>query len=263
MITSRHHPRIRFLASLQDARHRYEHAVTLGEGWRLAEEAFRSGISVQALLLSESGRKEAMRHGLLEAAERSNCEILEMTDACYAKFSHLQSPDGVAVLLPLLSHPLEELVTPEARLLVACGVQDPGNAGALIRVAEAAGASGCIFLEGVDLSHPKLLRATMGGIFRLPCSQESEASFLSLVSQKGIRIVAAGTFPDAVDFEEANYRPPLAICVGGEGAGIPPSIRKAAHTQVVIPMAGRVESLNVAVAAGILLYRARKDWAAF
>ena len=130
----------------------------------------------------------------------------------------------------------------------------------MVRVAEAAVASGCVLLDSLDLTGPKFLRATMGSCFRLPCARAGTDEFLRI--GKGLRILAAvgPKHDNSIDFRQADYTSPVAICIGAEGAGLSRELLTAAKQRIFIPMSGRVESLNAAVAAGIILYRARDAW---
>jgi len=267
MITSLRNQRIKSLAALKTSRGRKEQRLAIAEGIHLADEALRSGWRVTALLLSASARLRPEVGHLREMANHRKVEIVEMADDCYRRISDLLSPEGVAVTVATASTEIDPLIASgDARLLVAAGIQDPGNAGALVRTAEAAGASACLFLGGVDLWSPKFLRAAMGSSFRLPCAAATAAAFLDLAKQHRLRIraaisprsSAASPLP-STDFEHADYRPPVAICLGGEGAGLSSEITAAAEV-ISVPMAGAVESLNVAVAAGIILYAARRQW---
>jgi len=264
MISSRTNPRIKALASLQQRKERAAAGLALAEGVHLAVEALASDIPVETLVLAETACARPEAEALRAQAAANGVEILELADGCYAKISELQSPEGVAVVFRPRAHALADLCGADARLLVAAGVQDPGNAGALVRVSEAAGASACVFLEGADITGGKFLRATMGSCFRLPCLRTDLPAFLQAARQNRIRVLAAlGPEPAAelgirsVSYTEADYCSPVAICVGAEGAGLPGELLAAADAFLSIPMRAPVESLNVAVAAGILLYRQR------
>jgi len=259
MITSRQHPRIKALAALRTRKGRGEEGKVLAEGLRLAREALRWA-PVSALVISESFLREEEAESLINTARERGAEVLEVSTSCYTKISGLAAPEGIAAVVEPRNYDPAELLNESARLLVAAGIQNPGNAGALVRVAEAAGASGCLFLDGVDLTHPRLIRAAMGSSFRLPCAAGDGARFIEKAGRVGIRILTARTGAGSIAYTGADYSPPLAICVGGEGSGLPPEIERAAETAIYIPMAPPVESLNAAVAAGIILYRARAAW---
>ena len=258
-------------AGLRERRNRLAHGLTLVEGFRAARDALRAhgrpgvGWAVDAVLVGDgadpaaAGQAERMAAGLPVPAVR-------LSRAAYARLSSLQAPDGVAAVLRPPSGPwagaalLDRLWRdPAARLLAAAGVQDPGNAGALARVAEAAGATGCVFAGGADVWHPRFLRGSMGSAFRIPCAGVSEDDLRRRWTRGApLRLLAADARGE-VGMERADWRPPMALLVGGEGEGVPGAFRAAA-AGVAVPMSGGAESLNVAVAAGILLYAARTRW---
>ncbi len=263
LITSRQNPRLKALAALHLPKVRRETGLTLAEGARLCREALAGGPVVETLILAETFAGRPAGAELAVAAVAQGCEVLCLTDACYAKLSELPGAEGVAAAVRLAEPELAELVGADCRLVVAAGVQDPGNAGALVRVAEAAGATGCVFLGGADPAHPRFLRGAMGSSFRVPCRRVDEAEFLAAARVAGVRLICAapprGAASEAA-FDRADYAPPTAVVVGAEGAGLSPALLAAAATRVYIPMSGQVESLNVAVSAGIRLYQARRDW---
>lgn len=262
MITSRTNSTIKALAALQRRKDRLAQQRTLAEGIHLVRDALRSKINIIQLVISESGLAHAETPPLLNDAAERGIELLEINDACYDKLTALQSPEGIAAVLPIAELDASLLLTdPRARLLVAAGVQDPGNAGALARTAEAAGASGCIFLDGIDPWSPKFLRGTMGSAFRVPCASMSEPAFLAALPEQNLRLLCLAAGRSATfSYDNADYAPPVALCVGGEGAGVSAALLSRAAQTLAIPMSGAIESLNAAVAAGIVLYRARAAW---
>jgi len=145
-------------------------------------------------------------------------------------------------------------------VLVAAGIQDPGNLGALLRTAEAAGATGAYLTDGAaDPFSWKALRGSMGSAFRLPHRRRlATADALSRLEARGVTVVAAD--PEGGQrYDHADLRRPVAILLGPEGAGLAPTTRARASAAVAIPMARGVESLNVAVAAGVLLFEAARQ----
>jgi TrmH family RNA methyltransferase len=260
MITSRNNPRIKYLCSLAKSKTRESEGVALAEGVHLLLDAARAGIGIRTVIMSESMSRHPEAARVHECALATGAEILEISDSCYDKISQLKSPEGVAAVVEISRRDLREAFTPDARLLVAAGVQDPGNAGALARVAEAAGVSGCIFLGGVDIHGAKFMRASMGSCFRLPCFAAGNSEFVELAQVFEMRLLAAHAGENSMAYDQVEYFPPVAICVGGEGQGIAPEILQISREIIRIPMSGETESLNVAVAAGIILYQARKAW---
>ena len=253
IIRSRQNTRIKELAALQQKRVRKETGLTIVEGCRVAREALLYA-RPRTLVLSERLIGSVPGDNLRDLARERSVEILEIDDSCYGKISGLKHSEGAAAVIPCREVTLEAILTTNSRLIVTAGIQNPGNAGAIVRVAEAAGASGCIFLDGVDLSHPGFLRAAAGSAFRLPCASAGSSAFLTAARKMSIRILAATHSGDGLLYTKADYSPPTAICIGGEGEGLPEDIIQAADSRIFIPMAKPVESLNAAVAAGIILY---------
>ncbi|MDP8215528.1 MAG: RNA methyltransferase [Candidatus Euphemobacter frigidus] len=259
MITSPHNPRIKILAALHQSRTRRETGLTLIEGVRPAREALTHA-KIRTLVLSEKLCGNPEGEALKELAQQRDIEVLVITEGCYRKISGLRHPEGAAVVIVPVKTPASDILKGESRLVVTAGIQDPGNAGAIVRTAEAAGATGCLLLGGVDITHPRFLRAAMGSSFRLPCAAAGVVEFIAEAQKTPLRILAATTSGPAVHYNRADYRSPVAICIGGEGRGLPEEIERAADFKIAVPMSGRVESLNAAVAAGIILYQARMTW---
>lgn len=255
IISSRRNPRIQELAELHQGRRRKETGLSLAEGVRVSREALLNA-AAETLVLSEKLPGTPAGDELESLARGHGVEVLRVSGSCYEKISRLESPEGAAVVVKIRQGSLAELLTPDCRLVAAAGLQDPGNAGAIVRAAEAAGASGCLFLDGIDPGHPRLLRGAMGSAFRLPCAAGQIADFLEAARKSSVRLLAATMAAGAISYRRADYSPPAAICIGGEGGGLPEEIIRAADQLIAIPMAGRVESLNAAVAAGIILYGA-------
>ena len=255
IISSRQNPRLRELAALHRGRRRKETGLSLAEGVRLTGEALRHA-ETETLILSEQLTGTTAGEELTDLASERGVEILRVSESCYAKISRLENPEGAAAVIRVRRIEMTELLTPTCRLVVAAGLQDPGNAGAIIRVAEAAGASGCILLEGIDPGHPRLLRGAAGSAFRLPCATGEISAFLKAARKIPIRILATTLAAGSLPYHQADFTPPVAICLGGEGKGLPEEIFQGADQLITIPMAGPVESLNAAVAAGIILYGA-------
>jgi len=255
MITSRQNAWVKGLAGLHQGRRRKESGLSLAEGVRVSREALLDA-EVETLVLSESLAGTVAGKELEGLARERGVEILLVSESCYEKISRLESPEGAAAVVKIRGSTLPELLTRDCRLVVAAGLQDPGNAGAIVRAAEAAGATGCVFLDGIDSGHPRLLRGAAGSAFRLPCAAGKTADFLQAARKVPVRILAAAITGDTLPYRQADFTPPVAVCIGGEGGGLPEEVVRGADRLIAIPMAGKVESLNAAVAAGIILYSA-------
>lgn len=250
----------------------------MAEGARLAHDALMhantpahdSEISMRPaiLLVSDSGATHPLAGEIFAKAGEKGIERISLADDCFAKVSSLKNTDGLALVISFTRNrpPLAELFArPNAAWLVAAEVQDPGNAGALARTALAAGWSGCIYLEGADPVSPKFLRGGMGAAFRLPCLAMRMEDFLkewnewpeaANRSRSRVHCIAASSDPSGKDFRTVDYSPPVALIIGGE-RGIPPELSSLNATPAHIPLSGNVESLNLAVAAGVLLFSRR------
>jgi len=214
----------------------------LAEGPHLLDEALRSKIAIHAVILAESAG---------EVPDVGDARVVRVLDGLFNKLASTESPQGVLALVRLPEWTADDLLRGTPLVVVLDGVQDPGNAGAILRTAEAFGATGAVFLKGtVSPSNPKCLRASAGSAFRVPIVVEIPS---------GLSVYAAD--PRAgLSVAQAELDLPCAIVIGGEGSGVRPELAARA-TAVKIPTVN-VESLNAAVAAGILLYAARTKRAA-
>lgn len=232
--------------------------LMLAEGVRLVAEGLAAGLGVAEAAVSPRLRDESLRQRLQTAARA----MAECSDEVMARMSALETHQGVAVLFErpawseadLLGRGLLPLV------VVAAGVRDPGNLGALVRTAEAAGASGLLALAGgADPFRDKAVRGSMGSVFRLPILARFAASDVAgFVRRHRLQLVAADGGGD-VDYLQADLRRPTALVVGAEAAGLPEEVLAAADQRVRIALQAPVDSLNVAVAAGVLLFEARRQ----
>jgi TrmH family RNA methyltransferase len=230
------------------------------EGLHLVQEAARSGLDLNTVFLQE-GHEE-----LLQQFPCGNAEVLMVTGDVFLSATMTEHPQGVAALVEAPLFTLESMFPsalgpppglPQPLVVVAGGLQDPGNLGTLVRSAEAFGATGMILLPGtVSLWNAKTLRASSGSAFRLPVvSLTAEDAFHALRAHE-VRILAAV----ARDGDsEADLRGPSALLVGNEGSGLPEAWIAQADARVTIPFAGAVESLNAAIAGSVLLYDAMRQ----
>jgi RNA methyltransferase, TrmH family len=223
----------------------------IAETFHLLEEALRSDCTIQAVIASESVRATVERRvgGLHQV------EVIRVPDTVYAQISATESAQGVMALVKPPAWRLDQLLRGNALVVILDGIQDPGNAGAILRAAEAFGASGVIFIKGsVNPYNPKAIRASAGSVFRVPLIPALDADLaLAAVTQRKIELYAA--MPHATrSLIDADLKGGSAFIIGSEGRGVSSQLQAAA-TELRIPTA-RVESLNAAVAAGILLYEA-------
>ncbi len=256
-IASRSNPFVkRFVA----ARAGRERQVMFIEGARLVEEALRSQVKLEAVAYSARLRDTPRGAALFDELQRQPCRGAMLTEEVMAHISDVETAPGVIALgaRPAAS-PLAARDPHPPLLVLADGLQSPGNLGALIRTAEAAGATGVLVTVGTaDPFQPKALRAAAGSAFRLPIGAgESAASLCRELRRQGIRIAAADSRGDT-PYDAFDWRVPVAVWLGSEGHGLAASEGQF-DVRLAIPMAGAVESLNVAVAGALLLYEARRQ----
>jgi len=229
------------------------------EGVRVVEEAIRSGLHLRAVLFSESGQ---VRAGRLLPQVGSQVETLLLPDKLFTSMVPSETPQGVAALVRMKSHTLQDLLSGEqaAALVVAvAGVQDPGNLGTILRSAEAFGATGVLLGENtVSAYNSKVVRASAGSIFRIPLLRQELMSALRSLRERGLRLLATSSHKGN-PLKDAGLTSPLALLVGSEGAGLAREIVAQVDEVVAIPHSPRVESLNAGVAASIALYEAARQ----
>jgi len=222
------------------------------EGLRAIEEAIRSGLRFRAVFFSQSAQEIAER---LLPQIGSQVEAVMLPDDVFAGAVATEAPQGVAALVKLKSFTLDQLLSVARPLLVATvGLQDPGNLGTVLRSAEAFGAHGVLLGEGtVSRFNPKVVRASAGSMFRLPLVDVSLAQTIPRLRERGVKLAGSSSHR-GVGLDQADLSGPLALFIGGEGAGLPRHLLSEMDEVLTIPHASKVESLNAAIAAAIFLY---------
>lgn len=228
------------------------------EGFRILEEAIRSGLRFRAVFFSESA---AVRAENLLSQLGVQVETLLLPDKLFASAVPSDAPQGVAALARWKKFSLEDVLAKSKAgpLLAIAGVQDPGNLGTILRSAEAFGAGGVLLGEGtVSPFNPKVVRASAGSVFRQPVARAKLSGALGLMKEQSLRLVATASHK-GTPLAQANLSGPLAIFVGSEGAGLSRDLIKEMDEIVAIPQAPQVESLNVGVATSIVLYEVMRQ----
>jgi TrmH family RNA methyltransferase len=255
MITSRQHTIVKEFRAL--ARGSASHLLL--DGWHLIEDAARARVEIESVAIS--GTPPPTQRRLLDRLSRHGAQVLAVSAAVLDALSPVQSPTGAVARARKPQVDPNALVTPApALVLAAAGLQDPGNAGAVIRSAAAAGGTG-VLLDGTS-ADPwgwKALRSSMGSAFHVPVLRSATApALIESWRQTGIRVLAAVP-RGGVPMGDADLRAPAVVLLGGEGSGLSSAAMAAADERITIPMQAGIESLNVAVAAAVLLYEARRQ----
>jgi RNA methyltransferase, TrmH family len=255
-ITSPANPRIKQLVALRRRRERDRAAVTLVEGLAEVRLALDAGVRPLALYYCPelSGPDEQDLTG--SAASRGG-ELIRVTRPVFEKISYREGPDGWLAVVPAIEASLSHLNVPADPLVLICaGLEKPGNLGAILRTADAAGVAAVIAADPVtDWGNPNVVRASKGTVFSVPVASGSSAAVLDWIAGHRLQVVAAA--PDARQLiTEADLTGPTAIAVGAEQTGLTAEWLDRADLRVRIPMFGRADSLNVSTSAAIITYEA-------
>ncbi len=259
-ITSRDNSLLRRARAVRDGR--VDEAIFV-EGLRLCEEALRSGLTIETVIYSEEIARKDRAAEVIRELERVAENSATVDEKLLASISYTKTPQGIIVLAsrPSITENRFKRRQPAKPLLIVLhGINNPVNVGAIIRTAEAAGATGVITTLGTaDPFSPKSLRGAMGASFRLPFWIGGDYSqVIGWCRKQRIQTVCADT-DGAETYTEIDWQRPTALVVGSESHGLSADEISAADRAVSIPMKGSTESLNVAVAAGILLYEASRQ----
>jgi TrmH family RNA methyltransferase len=259
-ITSRDNSLLRHARAVRDSKVRDSIFV---EGLRLSEEALISELKIEAVIYSEEIARKERAARLIERLAQVCDQVASASEKLLESISYTRTPQGIVVLA---SRPANDEASFKAKqsaaplLVILHGINNPVNVGAILRTAEAAGVTGAIATANTaDPFSPKALRGAMGSAFRLPIwLGASFAEVIVWCVERGVRTVGADAQGPGT-FIEIDWREPRALILGTESTGLLPDEIASADEAVRIPMAGLVESLNVAVAAGIILYEAQRQ----
>jgi RNA methyltransferase, TrmH family len=255
-ITSPANPRIKQLVALRRRRGRDQSAVTLVEGLAEVELALAAGVVPEALYhcpeLSPPNAEE-----VAVAAAQRGAEVIRVNRQVFEKISYREGPDGMLAVVPAVADDLDHLRLSASPLVLVCaGLEKPGNLGAILRTADAAGVEAVIAADPVtDWGNPNVVRASKGTVFSVPVATGTTAAVLDWIAARGLQVVAAT--PDASQLvTEADLTGPTVIAVGAEQQGLSAQWLERADARVRIPMFGKADSLNVSTSAAIITYEA-------
>jgi len=260
----RRNPSIMRLRALRrDRVQRERESVLLAEGLHLAQEALASGIGIETVVVSPSLTRNAEGRRLLQEIERRALNCLHTSDAVLDSLQDAHSPQPILMVLRQPRWSVDDVLRSSKPLVtIACGLQDPGNLGSLVRTAEAAGSTGCLLCGPcADPFHPRTVRASAGSLLRVPVvALEADAMFSALVAAS-LKIYATDA-STGTPYHECDFSGPSAILFGSEGSGLPAELAAAAQQTARIPLHTGVESLSVAAAVAVVLFEAARQRAA-
>lgn len=259
-IRSRQHP---FVQRCRQLARGYDPAIgeILLDGVHLIREAVESGLSVLTVAVRSDARTQPDMARLIQRVSDAGGEVLDASVEVIAAASPVRTPSGIVAIATFAPQPLERVFARTPALVVAAvDVQDPGNVGAIVRSAEAAGATGVVVAgHSADPLGWKAIRGSMGSVFRVPvASIVTTDALVAIARARGLVLMA--TIPaGGRDLFGVDLTRPTLVLVGGEGGGLPRDLLGAAECHMRIPMDAPVESLNVAVATGVILFEARRQ----
>ena len=265
LITSGANPVVKRVRLLADRKHRRRAGAFVVEGTQLVWQAVEAGADVEILLVAPGllGRSAAARRvtAMIAGQEERGVRVARLSDEVFTRISGREGPSGLAAIVRRRLAGLAGLAAgPAAVFLALHSIGNPGNLGTIIRTANAAGAAGVVLVgQTTDPFDPAAVKASMGALFTLPVAHAATpAEFFGWAAAVGVTVVTTSARAGQI-FWDASYPRPLALLLGAEGAGLPSEVLARGDRQVQIPMSGTAESLNLAVAAGLLLYEVNRQ----
>ena len=257
-VTSSSNPRLRAVLALRRRRVREEQGRTVVDGYEELRLALDAGVVPDTVLHCPELMLDPERQGgLVDRSRALGTTTVRLSRTAFEKVAYREGPDGFLAVVPVAGVPLDEVSLPPDPLVLVCeGLEKPGNLGAVLRTADAVGVAAVVAADPVtDWGNPNVVRASKGTVFSVPVASATVDDVLGWLRGNGIRLVA--TTPDTDTLHTAvDYRGPVAIAVGTEKEGLTARALEAAVERVRIPMVGRVNSLNAATAAAVVLYEA-------
>ncbi len=257
-IESADNPKIKWAASLHQRKERERRGEFIAEGIRLAETAIESSWPLLLCLVSEHAINNSRIEKIIASLQKKNCPVYLTSSNVYKKASATETPQGILLIIKKESLSLSAMPFNNVHFLTILDrIQDPGNAGTILRTADAAGCTGVIAISGtVDLFSDKTVRSAMGSVFHIPIvTQVTYSELFSYLKENSISCFASMLDKKAAPYYAMDYRQPIALAFGNEGNGVSDEIGNFMK-HIFIPMAGQTESLNVAAASAIILYEA-------
>ena len=252
-ISSTQNEKYKFFKSLKQKKYRTKTGLYTVEGMKSVLDAVSSGAQTEALIVSESfynEQKELMPH---------HSEIYSVSDSIFAPLSDTEAPQGIIAVIK--KNLKKEFLPDLSKAYVYCDrLQDPGNLGTIIRTADAAGFGGILLSNDcADLYSPKTVRASMGSFFHIEAYESCSADTLTELKSLGFSVVCGVLSDKTIEYTAADFTKPVILVIGNEANGICGDILKISDCDVKIPISGKAESLNAAVAAGILMYEVNRQ----
>jgi RNA methyltransferase, TrmH family len=260
LISSAANPLVKRVRALADRKHRRHESAFVVQGIQPVWQAVEAGADIEVLMVAPSLLRHAGAAAMVQAQEAAGVRVARLSGELFGRIADRDGPSGLAAIVRAAPLALSQLAVGADSVFAALhSPGNPGNVGTIVRTASAAGAAGVILIgPSADPHDPSAVKASMGALFTVPVASAADtAEFQHWADDSGVAVVASSGRA-GVSCWEADLRPPLALLLGSEGTGLPADVADAASLCVAIPMTGTAESLNLAVAAGILLYEVRR-----
>lgn len=260
IITSKQNPTVKALGNLRRRREREREGITIVDGFEELSCALDSGVKIGHLYYCPELMGGAAQQKRLQELLAQGVAATEFTRDVFEKVAYREGSDGWLATVPAIKTGLDELKLSDNPLLLVCeSVEKPGNLGAMLRTADAVGADALLSTESVtDWSNPNVIRASKGAVFAVPVADTTNQALYDWLKERGIAIIASTPDTD-VPFTKPDLTKPTALFVGTEKHGLTDFWLQKADERVRIPMAGKVNSLNVATSGALLLYEAMRQ----
>lgn len=255
MITSFSNPTVKYIRKLEQKKFRQESGEFFIEGLRTVGEAVQTGAPIRSLVIAPDLLVSEFGQSLLQKPQTQNIERIELSPEVYLKITHKEGPQGIGAIVQQDWRVFEEVETQPNDLWVALdAIADPGNLGTIMRTTDAVGGRGIILLgDSTDPYDPAAVKASMGAVFSLQLVKSAWHAFLKWQQKNQLMLVGTSDHASA-DYQAIVYRRPLVLLMGSERHGLPEEMENACHEIARIPMEGRSDSLNLAVATAVMLY---------
>jgi TrmH family RNA methyltransferase len=259
-ITSLQNSRVKDAARLRDGRHRQKQGRMLIDGARELARAMAAGVRLVEVFVCEPLCEGEEARRALQDVDSSGVEVLYVTEPVFGKLAFGDRAEGLLAVAETPGASLAGLSLPDRPLVAVLeGVEKPGNVGAVLRTADAAGVSALVVADPrTDLFNPNAVRASLGTIFTVPVAAATTAETLDWLRRRGLAVFAARV-DGSVPYAEADFRGPSAIVLGSEAEGLTPGWSGEGVTPVRLPMLGVADSLNVSATAAVLFYEALRQ----
>jgi len=260
LISSAANPLVKRMRLLADRKHRRRESAYVVQGIQPVWQAVEAGAGIETLVVAPGLLRHNGAAAMVAAQEAAGVSVARLSDDLFTRLADRDGPSGLAAIVRSRPCGLADLAAGAGSVFVALHqAGNPGNLGTIVRTASAAGADAVILIgPSADPYDPAAVKASMGALFTVPVVAAPTAEeFLAWAAGRDIRVIAASGRAEA-SYWQADLEPPCAVLLGSEGGGLPAGLTESAGLHVSIPMTGTAESLNLAVAAGILLYEIRR-----